>query len=179
MKKCSILLLAVITCFVGRELLFAASPTTRPTEFAVFPVSAPFKLSEAKGKFVALHFLLKTECPFCLRYTHEFATQAKAQPDVVHVFLKPDSEEAIAKWMGKLDGDSSTHPTIYRDADAKLAKAYGIPSGYKFHNEVVHYPALIILDPNGVEAFRYIGKSNADRMSFDDFSRKLAELKKP
>lgn len=41
---------------------------------AGFTVESPvdgktFKLADARGKYVALHFLLKTECPFCLRHT--------------------------------------------------------------------------------------------------------------
>jgi peroxiredoxin Q/BCP len=32
-------------------------------------IDSTFKLHDHKGKTVVLHFLLKTECPFCLRYT--------------------------------------------------------------------------------------------------------------
>ena len=41
-----------------------------PAEFSVTsPVDGnTFTLSEARGKYVALHFLLKTECPFCLKF---------------------------------------------------------------------------------------------------------------
>src|SRR5947208_3159171 len=35
-----------------------------------------FKLSEAKGKFVARHFLLKTECPYCIRHTHDYVKKS-------------------------------------------------------------------------------------------------------
>ena len=67
---------------------------------------------------------------------------------------------------------------IYRDPEAALAKAFDIPFGYKFHGQVVHYPALVILDPKGKEVFRYVGKNNGDRYEFDDFVTKIAELKK-
>jgi peroxiredoxin Q/BCP len=69
-------------------------------------------------------------------------------------------------------------PVIYRDTEAGLAKAFDIPFGYKFHGQVVHYPALVILDPKGKEVFRYVGKNNGDRYDFDDFVAKIAELKK-
>ena len=44
-----------------------------PNDFTVQSVTSTnvFKLSEAKGKLVALHFLLKTECPCCIRHTHD------------------------------------------------------------------------------------------------------------
>jgi len=67
--------------------------------------------------------------------------------------------------------------TIYRDAEAKLADAFGIPGGYQFHGQSVHYPALVLLNPAGKEVFRYVGKSNADRFSYDQFAEKLAGLK--
>ena len=66
--------------------------------------------------------------------------------------------------------------TIYRDLDAALAKAYNIPDGYKFHGQTVYFPALVLLDANGKEVFRYVGKSNADRLPYEKFSEKLAEL---
>ncbi|MFO0916237.1 MAG: redoxin family protein [Pirellulales bacterium] len=135
-----------------------------------------FQLSKQRGKVVVLHFLLKTECPFCMKYTRDYALLAEKQPEVVHVFLKPDSAAEIAAWAGKLDStDLKGLPTIYRDVDAKLADQFKVPGGYNFHGETIHYPALIALDENGKELFRYVGKSNSDRMATDDFVVKLTE----
>ncbi|MEO8377036.1 MAG: YHS domain-containing (seleno)protein, partial [Candidatus Sumerlaeota bacterium] len=120
------------------------------------------------------HFLLKTECPFCIKHTRSYLENADKVADVEQVFIKPDADEEITKWAGKID--PKTLPTIYRDADAKLADQFGIPGGYSFHNETVHYPALVILDPAGKEVFRYIGKANTDRYTFDKFEAKMAEL---
>ena len=154
-------------------------PETKPTIVADFSVESPvggktFKLSDAKGRYVALQFLLKTECPVCLRHTQEAAKKAAMLPDVVQVFLKPDGAEEIRRWAGKTGTNSIT---VYRDADAALAKRFGIPGGYEFHGESVHYPALVLIDPAGHEVFRYVGKSNADRYSFDQLSAKVTELK--
>lgn len=151
-----------------------------PADFTVRSVTGTnvFKLSEAKGKFVVLHFLLKTECPICLRHTHEYARKSAGDARVIQVFLKPDSEKEIQSWAGKL-GDEAAKLPIYRDPDAALAKAYDIPDGYKFHGQMVHYPALIILDGSGKEVFRYVGKSNADRFSYEQFQVKLGELTGP
>src|SRR5262245_10968737 len=160
-----------------------ASCATHAASPADFTVESPadgkvFRLSEGKGKYVALHFLLKTECPFCLKHTRDYAKKSVATPDVVHVFLKPDSAEEIKAWSSKANrGDDSPDVTIYRDADAKLAEQFGIPGGYPFHGQSVHFPALVLLDPAGKEVFRYVGKNNADRFSFDQFTAKLAELK--
>ena len=41
----------------------------------------------------------------------------------------------------------------------------------------MHFPALVIVDPQGKEAFRYVGKSTFDRFTFRKFKKKMAELK--
>lgn len=147
-----------------------------------FTVESPtdgkkFTLSEAKGKHVALHFLLKTECPFCLKHTHEYAMKSTEMPDVIHVFLKPDTAEEIKAWAAKIEGyPNPSQPTIYRDENAKLADAYNIPNGYQFHGQTVHFPALVVLNRMGREVFRYVGKNNSDRFSYERFKEKIAEL---
>jgi peroxiredoxin Q/BCP len=151
-----------------------------PENFTVHSVTGTntFTLAAAKGKFVALHFLLKTECPYCLRHTHEYAQKAAASRSVIHVFLKPDTDAEIKAWAAKL-GEDATKLEIYRDPDAALAKAFNIPAGYKFHGQTVHFPALVLLDGSGKEVFRYVGKSNADRLSYEKFTAKLEELTQP
>ena len=164
---------------IAFSALFAFAPPTLADEPADFTVKSAtddstFELSKHRGKVVALHFLLKTECPFCLKYTHDFSVLAKKHPEVMHVFLKPDSKAEIAAWASKLDKNDLTDlPKVYRDVDAKLADQFKIPSGYKFHGQTVHYPALIVLGENGKELFRYVGKSNSDRMSTETFADKM------
>ena len=137
-----------------------------------------FKLSEAKGSFVALHFLLKTECPYCLRHTHEYFLNSDALPNVIHVFIKPDTELEIREWSSNLNDKELNEIPIYRDPNATLADQFKIPGGYSFHNQIVHYPALILLDPNGKEVFRHIGSDNSDRYSFAQLKIKVGELTK-
>lgn len=134
-----------------------------------------FALSEHHGKMIALHFLLKTDCPFCLKLTNDYARLAASEPNVVHLFLKPDSADEIRVWAGKISHEGLKNPpVIYRDPDARLAKEFGIPDGYEFHGSITHYPALVLLDGSGKEQFRYVGKSNSDRMQPDDFRARLA-----
>lgn len=165
----------VVATLVGASRGFA-----NPPDFTVQSATGTnvFKLSEAKGKFVTLHFLLKTECPYCLRHTHDYVQKSAGDARVVHVFLKPDTEAEITSWASKL-GEDSLRVTIYRDPDAALAKAYNIPDGYKFHGQTVHFPALVLLNGDGKEVFRYVGKSNADRLAYDKFAAKFKELTEP
>ena len=141
-------------------IAFSSLQADNPSDFTVPSAldDSKFQLSENRGKSVVLHFLLKTECPYCLRYTHEYAKLAAQSPDVLHVFLKPDNAADIKQWAGHLDkADLKDLPNIYRDADAKLAKQYKVPDGYKFHGQSVHFPALIALDGQGKEMFRHVG----------------------
>lgn len=73
-----------------------------PTDFKVKSAvdDSTFELSKHKGKTIVLHFLLKTECPYCMRYTHDYAALAEKNPGVLHVFLKPDSAAEIEAWAG-------------------------------------------------------------------------------
>lgn len=164
--------------------LLSVSPAlaANPEDFTVKSVldDSEFRLSEHRGKVVVLHFLLKTECPVCLRHTHDYAELAATTPDVIHVFLKPDDEDEIQEWAEKLKGDDLTKTLrLYRDPNARLADQYDVPDGYAFHGEVVHYPALVALDGTGAELFRYVGKNNSDRMSPADFTAKLKATQKP
>lgn len=133
-----------------------------------------FSLNKAKGEYVVLHFLLKTECPYCIRHTSEYFEKASSLPNVIQVFIKPDSEDEIKEWANKLKSTNSL--PIYQDANAKLADQFNIPNGYQFHGQVVHYPALILLNNKGEEVFRYIGKNNSDRFSFENLKAKIVEL---
>ena len=136
---------------------------------------AAFTLSAAESDYVALHFLLKTECPYCMRHTMTYATRSEELPGVRQVFIKPDTREEIQEWAAKVD---DVGLDIYQDENAKLARDMGIPYGYKFHGQVVHYPALILLDKEGNEVLRYVGEHNGDRMSFDDLVERIGALKK-
>jgi thioredoxin-dependent peroxiredoxin len=155
----------------------AAAP---PEDFTVRAAAGKgsFTLKEARGKFVALHFLLKTECPLCLKHTRDYFAKSATLPNVTQVFLKPDSDNEIEAWAAKLPPEDLAKNPIYRDQDAKLAKAFDIPDGYKFHGQVVHYPATILIGPDGKEVFRHVGKSNADRLSFEALAAKVAEISK-
>lgn len=169
----------VLVAAVSGTGAFAAAPD----DFAVKEAGGDkvFRLSEAKGQYVVVHFLLKTDCPICLRTTRDYAAKGNRIPGVTHVFLKPDAEDATVAWAEGLkpeNPDAPPAPPIYLDPDAKLAKSFGIPDGYAFHGEIVHYPALVILDPNGNEVFRYVGKDTTDRYTFDRFATKMAELRR-
>lgn len=167
----------LLTALILITSIVTAAP---PEDFTVRAAAGKgsFTLKEARGRFVALHFLLKTECPLCLKHTRDYFAKSATLPNVAQVFLKPDSDNEIEAWASKLTAEDLAKNPIYRDPYAKLAKAFDIPDGYKFHGQTVHYPATILIGPDGKEVFRYVGKSNADRLSFEALAAKVAELSK-
>ncbi len=168
------LLLLLLMSFV----LSAKAQNLADVKLASATDNSQFNLKKEKGKFVALHFLLKTECPFCIKHTQDYFAKAKTLPNVKQIFIKPDSELEIQSWAKKLSsGDQAQFP-IYRDPDAKLAELFKIPNGYRFHGQVVHYPATILIDPKGKEVYRYVGKNNTDRLSFEALAAKVKEFSK-
>ncbi|MDP8246404.1 MAG: TlpA disulfide reductase family protein [Candidatus Hinthialibacter antarcticus] len=178
MKRLNVILsLSIAAMFVFSAV---ASEQEAPKDFTLKPIfgEKPFQLSKAKGKYVAIHFLLKTECPICLRHVRAYFEHEKDHSDVIQLYVKPDTPGEIKAWASKIpQGDMEKAPEIYHDPDAKLAKQFGVPGGYKFHGQVVHFPAFVLLDPNGKEVFRYVGKNNSERYSYEKFVKKMEELK--
>lgn len=159
----------------GLTLIAAAQVASAGTDFELRSGDKSFKSADARGRFVALHFLLKTECPYCLRHAQEYAAQAPSVAGVTHIFIKPDAEADIAAWQGKLNGPAAKLP-IYHDADGKVAQQFGLAADFDFHGTKSNHPALILLGPDGKEVFRYVGKDNTDRLSFDKFAAEVTRL---
>lgn len=135
--------------------------------------SSSISSKSLRGGYVALHFLLKTECPYCIRHTYEYHSRASETPRMKHVFIKPDELGDILTWAKKLATKTEDLVPIYQDKGAQLAESLKIPGGYQFHNEMVHCPALIVLNTEEKEIFRYIGKDNNDRSPFDKLKEKV------
>lgn len=168
----------MLAAFLTAAPVFASEKEDPVDNFKLEAINSDevFELKKDKHPYVALHFLLKTECPLCLMYTQTYFQNAKEFPNVKHLFIKPDSADEIKAWAKKLDVEGEKQPTIFHDPNAKLAKQYKIPDGYQFHGEEVHYPALILLNQEGEEVFRYVGEGTRDRFTFDKFKKKMEEM---
>jgi hypothetical protein len=96
--------------------------------------------------------------------------------DLLQVFIKPDDPEAARKWLARLPQDEAepSVPVIYHDPEGKLAERMGIPDGYQFHGIETHYPALVLIGPEGDELYRYVGRNNMDRLAWPALEGLLA-----
>lgn len=158
----------------------AALPAPGALEpFTVGDADRVFDSSTARGSYLAVHFLLSTDCPYCTKLVREYVEQGPTLAGVRQVFVKNVPPEEFKQSLRELQesrpaGDPPV--PIYRDVDGQLAKRFRVADGYAFHGGVMTYPALVLLDPAGVEVFRHTGKSNSDRVPFATFASKVAEL---
>lgn len=56
----------IIIAAAGLLSVAAVAMAANPNDFTVKSGEKQFRLADAKGKFVALHFLLETDCPYCM-----------------------------------------------------------------------------------------------------------------
>ncbi len=167
---CAALVASVL--YAGTGAALAAEADIR--DFSLSFAGRTFRLSEHRGEFVAVHFLLKTECPMCGKFVREIVRNGPSVAGVRHIFLKPDAESDVNAFREKL-GEAGKQVALFRDADAALAKELKIPDGYEFHGERVHYPATVLFGPDGREVFRYVGQNNTDRLPFDKLASIVTE----
>jgi len=161
------------------------------TDFAEYPLhevggDRTVTLDALRGQWVALHFLLRVDCAYCLLHVKSYALQSETRPEVRHLFIKPGTEEAIVRWAEGFEGEDAPglpefqRPPIYRDPRAALASRLGIRHGYEYRDDRrMHFPALILLNPDGDEVFRHTGENTADRFRFDQFAAWWDAMRRP
>ncbi len=109
-----------------------------------FTVESPvdgktLKLSDAQGKYVALHFPLKTECPFCLKHTRDYAKKSATTSDVIQVFLKLDrfSYEQFAAKLAELKNQPAAAIQHYNLGVDRIALGGYDPVSYFAENQAL------------------------------------------
>ncbi len=175
-------MLARMVCIAA---LIFIMPTSAPADETPTGAAAPditladgsrqFRLSDAAGKYVALHLLLPAECPYCVRQLAEYEMNAPAVAGVMHVFIKQGPTADFAAWRDKLTPQQVESTLVFPDPENSVARAFGVPDGYEFYGHNAHYPALIVLGPDQRELFRHVGRNNADRLPFSQFAAQMAD----
>jgi FKBP-type peptidyl-prolyl cis-trans isomerase len=171
--------------FVLAPILIVASATSGVAQKRVQDFKARqcggdealFQLSAHRGTWVLLDFLLPVED--ATEAAHYTAIESKSaqllyEHNILPVFLKPNETEATAKWWGSLPTHSLP---IFRDPDGKLASALGIPKGVFLMAGPAHYPAAILIDPDGNEVWRKTGKKAADRVDLETLRAEIKRAK--
>lgn len=153
----------------------AAQAAETPTTFTVGDAGRRFDSATARGGYLAVHFLLNDECPYCGRLVREYTDKGPTLAGVRHIFVQHVGEAAFAETLAAAPDPSTP---LYRDVGGALAERFKIDGGYAFHGMMMTYPALVLLDPAGREVFRQIGKDNADRVPFATLVEKVESLRR-
>lgn len=177
MKKPNLLNLRAFVLPMFAAVVVPEFVLVNPLDFTLTDGEKSFQLSQAAGKYVALHFLLAADDPIGLMYVSEYAKQAPRVAGVVHVFIKAADESAVDAFQQK-SREKMPNVTIFRDAEAGLAKQFAVPDGFEFNGTKMHAPALILLDQKGQEIFRHVAKDERDLLPFIEFRFKMSELTK-
>lgn len=149
---------------------FAQQPTAPALTLTAITDHHTFSLADGKGKFLALHFLTKTDTPECTNFVHDFLRAAPTVAGVTHVFIKPDSEGEVKAWSAQFNDDARS---IFLDPNSALAQDLKVPTGLTINGTSSTFPATIVFDIAGKELFRYEGTAHHDHLTFDAFKRQL------
>ena len=127
-----------------------------------------FTIADARGRYLALHFVGKTDSPECTAFVRECLEKAPTVAGVRHVFATSDDGAAVRKWAAQFGADARA---IHLDEGASLAHELGIDAGSQPHPD---RSATLVFDPDGKEIARSIGHSHADHMPFADLAAAVA-----
>lgn len=133
-----------------------------------------FALADAKGKYLALHFLTKSDTAAdtaeCAKFVQDVLRSAPTVAGVMHVFIKPGSEGEVKAWAAQFNEDAAR---VFLDPDGALAKDLKVPDGLSINGTTSTYPTTIVFDTSGKELFRHEGRSAHDHIAFDALKRQL------
>ena len=152
-------------------LFFAVSPAlaiNQPASNATITAANddhPFALKDAKGHYLALHFLPAGDTPEDAAFVREYLKAAPTAAGVVHAFIRPQTGDAKA-WASQF-ADASR---VFVDHDSKLAADLGV---WKDQKESTRFATTVVLDQDGKELFRLSGTPARSHVSFGSFASRL------
>lgn len=137
-----------------------------------------FQLSQHRGSWVWLEFLLPSSSGVEKeRYLVLAASAEKLfeNENLLLVALKAGKKEDLEAWWKSLPQNSLP---LCRDPRGQLASALRIKKGRTDDGKPLDAPATILVDPEGGEAWRFVGKDPKDRPSVETVLKELASAKK-
>jgi len=126
-----------------------------------------FQLSEHLGSWVLLDFLppsSSTAENAFYTVVEASAEQLMRQRNLVCVFLKPNEEREVVSWWKSFP--RHTLP-VYRDPEGKLAEILKINPAQPGDGSA-RPPATLLVDPDGKEVWRHLGKAADDYPSLQN-----------
>jgi len=137
-----------------------------------------FKLTDHRGSWILVDFLLPGDREADRNHYAEIEKNIDRLvygANLKTIFFKPDSESETAEWWAALP---SNRIPVLLDPSGKLSRALKVPYGLKLDDQITLYPTAILLDPEGNEVWRKVGKTPEDRPGVDEILRELETAKK-
>jgi peptidylprolyl isomerase len=135
-----------------------------------------FQLSDHKGSWVLLDFLLAEPNPADAehyRVLSASAEQLAASREVVIALFSAAPRERTVGWWSERENPNLP---IYQDPEAKLSQALKIPAGLELaEGKTGHYPATMLVGPDGLVYWTRIAKDAQDRASLEEILAVLAD----
>lgn len=172
-RKAIALLLSGCFCLGAASGIAAA-----PKDFVLpsVPEGEDFRLESARGRVVALHFLVQGDQQPSANFVRTLVARMRDMAGVEHVFIRDESLRRVEVWR---QGLMAEPPVVHRDEGGALAQAYGVPEGLRTGTVTVRYPATILLGFDGLERFRYVGEGADDYVPMELLLEEIERLLGP
>lgn len=149
-------------------LLFAHQPAHT---IAAAVDNKPFTISNAKGRYLALHYMQIPPSDESAAQVLEFTRRSSEVAGVVHAFVVRSGAADARDWATRC---RSAESLVYYDADGQLANE--LMANRSPSSETTSPPArfTIVFDPDGKELLRIVPGSGEVFPSFDAFAAHYA-----
>lgn len=148
-----------------------SQPAAAPVEFTIGDAPRQYHSSDARGRFLAVHFLTGAESDAA--FLSEYASALPTLAGLSHVFVHPGSSEQCAALV------KSASPVIvdrvYHDGERKLPDLLRIQTSATTAPGR-QLPAIVLLDPGGKELLRKVGDDDGDRFHFTQLAAAMRKL---
>jgi len=154
---------AAFTSLIAAAAIGQQPLTSHPIISAVG--GQPFSISDAKGHYLALHFLKGTS-EKSAKFVAEYTRAAPLAAGVRHVFIQTGDPKAIKEWAAQFKDSSAA---IYIDEGGALAKDLAVTGDA---------PTTVVFDMQGKDLFRQAGMKADEYPAWNAFAEMLASKTK-
>ncbi len=146
-----------------QDVSITQPPASPATDFTLGTEGHVFRSADARGKFLAIHFLSANQ-PDVSPLT-DYASGERTLAGFAQVFVTSGSPEQLAAVISAAPKELAEK--IYRDPDEHLSAQFRLPPRSARAAEAIE--ATIVLDPDGNEILRRTAKDGSHQFSFSQF----------
>lgn len=134
--------------------VYSQQPST-PHSIVAASDGHAFSIKDARGRYLALHFLSDADSTECASFIRDYLAAASELAGVQHLFIRTTASSDAKMWASQF-GDGTA---MFLDSDGALARDLNVSSPF----------ATVLLNTDGTELFRHAGKTHSDHMAWSAF----------